>query len=414
MQTSCPPLRFRLLLVLSILLAGARVFASSPGATPPPLLLISLDGFRADYCDLYPAETSHLRALRSDGASAAALISVYPSNTFPNHYSIVTGLYPAHHGIINNDFFDPARGEFFHYNRAAISGDGTWWGGEPIWVTAIKQGRRSACAFWPGSDAAIQGIRPTFWHPYDYSIPFEKRLDELLSWLSVAPAQRPAVTTFYLEETNSVGHRFGPHSPEIRGAVKLLDERVGMIVDRLRQAGIAANIIVVSDHGMTECTPQQVVLFDDYFDLKKVQIDFSETAAGLRPLAGADAAAVFASVSRMPHVHAYHGDAMPPRFHLTANPRIPPIWLVPDEGWCIMSRENFTKYQSHFDRGQHGYDPALPSMHALLIAHGPSIRPGVRIPAVANIHLYNLMCAATGLKPAANDGDDRLVRAFLR
>lgn len=407
-----------LLFALTILLAGARAAtataAAASAATPPPLLLISLDGFRADYCDLYPDETSHLRALRADGASAEALISVYPSNTFPNHYSIVTGLYPAHHGIINNDFFDPVRGEFFHYNRPAIASDGTWWGGEPIWVTAIKQGRRSACAFWPGSEAAIQGIRPTFWRAYDYSIPFEKRLDEMMGWLDVAPAQRPAVITFYLEETNSVGHRFGPHSPQIRTAIKLLDDRVGAIVDRLRQAGTAANVIVVSDHGMVECTPGQVVLLDDYFDLSHVQIDFSDTAAGLRPHPGTDADAIFARVSRMPHVRAYRGDAMPPKFHLRGNPRIPPIWLVPDEGWRILTRADDLKYQTHFDRGQHGYDPALSTMHALLIAHGPSFRRGARIPSVENIHLYNLMCAAAGLKPAANDGDDRLVQAFLR
>jgi len=383
----------------------------------PPLLLVSMDAFRWDYCALHPAETPHLRQLAREGISAHALIPVYPSNTFPNHYSIVTGLYPSHHGIINNYMFDPALGLFFHYNQAVSVHDDRWWGGEPIWITAVKQGRASACSFWVGSEAAVEGLRPTFWKKYDYSIPFEKRLAELVGWLTLPAPQRPAIVTFYLEETNSAGHRYGPDSPELTAAVKLLDDRIGMIMERLAAEKLSVNLVVVSDHGMTNCGPDRVILLDDYLDLNKVQVDFDETSVGLRPLAGSDVAAIMRALEKLPtHAKAYRAGEMPARFHIDPrNPRVPPVWIMPDEGWHVMRRGLFESVKNKFLKGQHGYDSALPSMHGILIAHGPSFKTGgAVIDDVENIHIYNLLCAALHLAPAANDGDDRLVRAMLR
>jgi len=393
------------------LLAGCAT-DSTPKATPP-LLLISLDGFRWDYCALYPAETPHLRQLQVEGCSARALIPVYPSNTFPNHYSIVTGLYPAHHGIINNEMFDPASQTFFHYNRPASVHENRWWGGEPIWVTAIKQGHPSASSFWVGSEAEIGGVRPTFWKPYDYTIPFEKRLDELAGWLRLPADQRPAVITFYLEETNSVGHKFGPGSRELAAAVKLLDGRIGALQARLKSDGQAVNLVIVSDHGMTPISPDRVIVLDDYLDPAFVQVDFFGSAAGLRPRDG-NAQSVVRALSALPHAKAYLAQDLPARFHLSGNARIPPVWIVPDEGWELEARNHFKAVRARYNHGDHGFDPALDSMHGILIASGPSFKNGVVIDPVENIHIYNLLCAALRLTPAPNDGDDRLVRAFLR
>jgi predicted AlkP superfamily pyrophosphatase or phosphodiesterase len=400
------------LAVLTLLFAGCT--ASRVASPPPPLLLISMDAFRWDYCALYPAETPHLRELMQEGISARSLISVYPSNTFPNHYSIVTGLYPSHHGIINNEFFDPVLGELFHYNRAASVQDKRWWGGEPIWVTAVKQGRISASSFWVGSEAEIGGVRPSFWKPYDPAIPFEKRFDELMGWLHLPAEQRPAVITFYLEETNSTGHKYGPGSPELAAAVKLLDGRIGAIMDRLKAEGLAVNVIIVSDHGMTPISTERIILLDDYLDQAAVQVDFDGPVAGLRPLTG-DAASLLHAFASLQHAKAYRAEDLPARFHVSANPRNPPVWIVPEEGWEIYFRSHFNVYRATFNKGDHGYDPAFDSMHGILIAHGPSFKTGgVIIDPVENIHIYNLMCAALGLKPAPNDGDDRLVRAMLR
>lgn len=383
----------------------------------PPLILLSLDAFRWDYCALHPAETPRLRALARDGSSARALLPIFPSNTFPNHYSVVTGLYPAHHGIINNLTFDPTLGTFFRYNTSASSRDSRWWGGEPIWITAARQNRASACSFWPGSEAEIGGRRATFWKPYDYkATTFEQRLDELTGWLRLPAAQRPAVTLFYLEETNAAGHRYGPDSPELLAAIKLLDTRVGALVDRLAAEHLTANLVIVSDHGMTPCSADRVILLDDYLDLATVQIDFDETVAGLRPLPGTDVDTMMRALAKLPpQAKAYRAADLPTRLHIdAANPRTPPVWILPIEGWQVLRRSLYATVKNNFLKGQHGYDPALPAMQGILIAHGPSFRPGVLVDPVENVHIYNLLCAAAALTPSRNDGDDRLVRAMLR
>jgi predicted AlkP superfamily pyrophosphatase or phosphodiesterase len=384
-----------------------------------PLLLISCDGFRWDYPALYPAETGHLRALAQDGVAARGLIPVFPSNTFPNHYAIVTGLYPSHHGIVNNDMFDARSGMYFHYYQPNSVRDPQWWQGEPIWVTAVNQGRKSAASFWVGSEAAIGGVRPTFWRSYDYSVPFERRLEELVGWLKLPPEQRPAVVAFYFEETNSAGHAFGPESPEIRAAIKLIDARIGTMLARLQQERIEPNVVVVSDHGMTPVDPRKIMIIEDYLpDSAAVQIDFQGSVAGLRPLRG-DAASLVRTLGRLPFAKAYLVEDLPAHLHVSAGPRVPPVWVLPEEGAQFVTRAVFKRNSSRplssgYVRGDHGYDPALPSMHGILIAHGPAFRRGVTLPDIANIDLYNLFCAILRLQPAANDGGHELAASALR
>ncbi len=386
---------------------------ASDAAVPAPVLLISLDGFRWDYCELYAVETPNLRRLKAEGASARALIPVFPSNTFPCHYSIITGLRPSHHGIINNRFFDASSGRFFTYNQPAVSTDGRWWGGEPVWITARRQGRASACYFWPGSEAEIGGLRPTFWKPYDYSVAFEARLAELIGWLKLPVQERPAVITFYLEEANSVGHAAGPGSPELGQAIKKLDAQVGAILARAEAERIALNVVIVSDHGMTALSAERVVILDDFVDLTTVQLEFEGSVAGLRPVDG-DIGALMAKLAKLPaQVKAYRVEELPAHLAVTPNPRQPPVWILVDEGWHLQRRSWFKTKQSSYSKGDHGYDPAFKAMQGLLIVHGPAFRAdGACIEPVESIHIYNLLCSAAGLSPAANDGDDRLVRAL--
>lgn len=407
------------LLALVLVLVFAGCASPSASTPPPPLLLISLDGFRWDYCALHPAATPRLRELMRTGVSARNLIPVFPSNTFPNHYSIVTGLYPSHHGLINNHLFDPTIGEFFHYNRGTGNHDDRWWGGEPIWATAVLQGRASGCAFWPGDEVQNHGVRPTYWRPYDYKIPFQTRLDDMIGWLKKPdPAARPALLTFYFEEANGAGHPYGPDAPETVAAMKHLDDCVGAILDRLKAEGIAMNVVIVSDHGMTSCGPDRVVILDDYLDPATVQVDFDETCGGLRPLPGQTVDGIMHELEKIPaaQAKAYRVADLPARLHVDpANPRNPPIWIIPAEGWNLMRRAQFEQFKSKFLKGQHGYDPALINMRGILIANGPSFkRDGTVIEPVENVHIYNLLCAALHLKPAPNDGDDRLVKAFLK
>jgi predicted AlkP superfamily pyrophosphatase or phosphodiesterase len=407
----------RLFLLFWCALALARG-AESNTASATPLILISLDGYRWDYPALYPAESATLRALQAEGASTRALIPVFPSNTFPNHYSIVTGMYPAHHGIINNDFFDPALGAVFKYNLAAANRDPRWWGGEPIWITAIKQGRIASTSFWVGSEAEVKGVRPTHWRVYDPQATFEARLDELIGWMKQPAATRPAFVAFYIEDVNATAHRFGPTSPEVVAAVRRCDERLAAMRARLRAEDIDPNLVIVSDHGMTATGIDRVILLEDHIDLSTVQVDAQGSVMTLRPTKG-DAAAIMRAFQSVPHVKAWRAEDLPARFRLTGNGRISPVWLLADEGWQLATKANFERLRKNYPEkgylaGDHGYDPALPTMHGIFVAHGPAFRRGVKSEAVENIHVYNLLCAILRLQPAPNDGDDRLIKAFLR
>ena len=411
------PARIRCLaFLISLLLSGFSLPPTGLAQEPkdvPPLILISLDGFRWDYAAKYPAETPHLRRLAAEGVQARRMIPAFPSNTFPNHYTLATGLRPARHGMINNDMTDAATGDVFHYRNPAANRNPRWWGGEPIWITAERQGRRSACYFWVGSETAINGLRPSHWYPFDYRVPFAQRLDTVVAWLKLPVAERPAIITFYLEETNSAGHAHGPESAELAAAVKLLDRCVGAMVDRLQAEHIVANYVIVSDHGMTACTREDVVILEDWIDPATVQIDFTGAVTGLRVTQG-DPATLVARLRAMPHVRVLRTADLPPHLHMTATPRTPDVWILPDEGWHVLRRAEYERNQHRFLRGDHGYDPRLPTMGAVFIAHGPSFESGVVIEEFESIHVYNLLCAALKLTPADNDGDDRLVRTVLR
>lgn len=401
-----------------LLLDGGFAAAAPTSQQPPPLVLISMDGFRWDYLQRHPEQAPTLRALMREGVYAQGLIPVYPSNTFPNHYAIVTGLYPSSHGIINNRLTDPSLGEEFVSSDPRDAGDSRWWRGEPIWVTAIKQGRKAGCLFWIGSEAEIEGVRPTYWRRFDPKLPFSPRLEELVGWFTRPAPERPAVATFYFEETNSAGHRHGPDSPELAATVGLLDAQLGELRARLRAAGVEANYVIVSDHGMVACDAERVLWLDDYLDLAMVNVDFDDTSVGLRPAGGTDVSTLLQALQKLP-VHAakaYRAKDLPAHLHVDPkNPRVPPVWIMAAEGWRIMRRSAPALAAANTVKGQHGYDPALPSMHGILIAAGPSFKSaGQVIGPVENVHIYNLLCAALQLKPAPNDGDDRLLRAMLK
>ncbi len=383
-----------------------------------PVLLISLDGFRWDYLEKHPERTPNLRALRRDGVAAQGLIPVFPTNTFPNHYTLVTGRYPARHGIVNNEFFDPTNGRFFRYTHPSSNRDPRWWGAEPIWITAVRQGVPAATALWVGSEAEIGGRRPTYWKPFDYRIPFAQRVDEVVGWLGRPTGERPALVAFYLEETNGAGHRFGPDSPELAAAVELLDGHVGTVLARVRALGREPDVVIVSDHGMSATHLDRTLALEDYLDLATVHVDSDGSVVTLRPREGADAAAILRQLQRVPYARAYRAEELPARFQLRDNPRIAPLWLLPEPGWHVATRANVAslrkKYvEKGFLAGDHGYDPQHPEMHGIFIAHGPSLRRGVTVPRTENVHVYALLCALLGVTPAQNDGDDRLVRGAL-
>jgi len=394
-----------------IALTGRTPAASAVSPSERTVILVSLDGFRWDYLNKF--QPTNLNRLAKEGVHAKRLIPVFPSLTFPNHYTLVTGLYPEHHGIIGNNFYDPTFKA--HYNAFnAGSSESRWWGGEPIWVTAIKQGRGANCMFWPGSQVEIGGIRPTEWRPFSKNTTFADCVDTALGWLDTTN-KRPSFVTLYFHEPDSAGHRDGLESPQLVEAVKQVDSAVGRLVegiDRLK-LGDMVNLVIVSDHGMAELSPERVVTLGDYVDMSKVQVDFSGATAGLRPLDG-DVGALFSALKkRERHFRLYRREQMPKRFHFRDNDRIPPLVLVADEGWYITQRTAAEQTSRTLQKATHGFDPELASMGGLFIAHGPAFRRGVTIAPVENVHVYNLLCATLGLQPAPNDGDLRLARKVL-
>lgn len=404
--------RVPVFLLLSVLLGLAS--CRTPATTPEgPLILVSIDGFRWDYLEKYEAPT--LTRLAQEGVRARRLNPSFPSKTFPNHYTLVTGLRPGRHGIVANWFHDPALGENFTMARTET----TWWdGGEPIWITAEKQGVRSACLFWPGSESELQGRRPTHYLPFDKKLAPTERVDRLLAWLEQPATARPRFLTLYFDHVDDAGHQHGPDSPETRAAVARADAAVARLLDGLGRLGLrdAANLVIVSDHGMAATSPERVIFLEDLMDLSQVAVEASGPYAGVRPKGSVSAAALAAGIrAQAPgRVQVYLREEMPERLHYNRGERIPPVLLLTDTGWCFERKTGWPALRQRYSKGNHGWDPATPDMGALFIGHGPAFRRQVLLPAAENVDVYPLLCAALGLQPAPNDGSDGLARAALQ
>ncbi len=396
-------IRFALLLLL---VSQTRAETNSVPPRERSLILISIDAFRADYLQKF--KPPHLMKLAAEGVHAEKLIPVFPTMTFPNHQTIVTGLRPEHHGVIHNNFFDPERKESFAFNKYKPE-DSFWWSGEPIWATSVKQGLRANCMFWPGTGVKMAGVLPTEFRPFEKDPDPIGCVEPVLVWLDQPVEKRASLLMTYFHHVDSAGHHDGPDSPKMSEAVKLVDDAIGHLIDGIhqRKLGDVANVIIVSDHGMKEISQNRMIVLGDFVDLEKVQVDFSGALAGLRPLDGNVDALYDACKSKEKNFRVYRRETMPARFHFTANPRIPPVILVADDGWYLRNR-SLTP-----NKATHGFDPELDSMGATFIAWGPAFRRGVTIKPVENVHLYNLLCATLGLRPAPNDGDDRLVKEVL-
>jgi predicted AlkP superfamily pyrophosphatase or phosphodiesterase len=401
----------RVFVALLLSLTLAIVGACRP--TSPALILISFDGWRWDYDQKAP--TPNLKALIARGVRAERLIPAFPSKTFPNHYSVVTGLYPEHHGIVANNIYDPESGLKFALGDRQAVGDSRWWGGEPIWVTLQRQGGRAATLFWPGSEAAIGGIRPNYWKLYDGDMTNENRVDQVLEWLDLPPDERPSFITCYFSDTDDAGHDDGPDSQAVRDAVTRLDGLLGRLVEGLRKRGLgdAVNIVITSDHGMAATSQDRAIVIDDYLDASTVDIVDINPTIGIVPKT-VTADEVYARLEKAhPRLRVYRREQTPEHWHYRGNPRIPPIVGVADDGWVVLRQRAGQPRPVVRTGGAHGYDPREISMHGLFVAAGPAFRRGVTVAPFENVHIYNALAAALGVKPAPNDGDvvvaDKLV-----
>lgn len=401
----------------SLLFVLVCLWLTGCAAPPPrapsdaaPVILLSLDGLRADY--LERGVTPTLSRVARDGVRAEAMRPSYPSLTFPNHYSIVTGLRPDRHGIVENSMRDAQLGTFKMHDRDAVS-DGRWWGGEPIWVTAERAGLRVAAMFWPGTEAEILGVRPHWWQAFSYDVPPQTRVERVLDWMRLPAAERPRLITLYFEHVDRAGHDHGPDSPAVSQALQLVDQQVAQLLAGLEQIGVAANLIIVSDHGMAPISASRVVFVDDLVPLEDIELWDHGASLLIAPRPGREAAVEARLLGRHERVECWRKGELPARWHYGTHARIAPIVCQLDVGWYGVTRAHLKRRGGKTRGGSHGYDPADPSMAAIFLAHGPAFRRGVVLPSFDNVHVYPLLARLLGVTPAPNDGDARVSRAAL-
>lgn len=376
----------------------------------PTIILISLDGFRSDYLTKYKPKT--LNYLARKGVRAKWLFPSFPTKTYPNHYTIATGLYPQNHGIVENNIYDKEFKAVFSLSKREEVENGRWWLGEPIWVTAEKQGQKAGSIFFPGTEAEIAGKRPSYWKRYDSAMPNPERVDTILSWLDLPLAERPTCLSLYFSDVDDAGHQFSPDSVETKAAVAKVDGEIRRLVKGLEARKIfkQVNLIIVSDHGMATVNLNNAIVLDEVFDTGLAErIFWTQELVSIFPREGKEAEVYSALKARLPpQAKVYRKSEIPERFHYRNSPRIAPLVVLPEEGWILTSRQRFEAMKEKGDlrklKGGHGYDNGLQSMRAIFIAHGKAFRQGKVVEPFENIHIYNIMAQILGLTPAKNDG----------
>lgn len=412
----------RLLAAIAVaLLTAARALPAQDGSGgvnrpehvgKPYVVLVSIDGLKPEYLDEF--KLPQLARVANRGARARAMVPVFPTLTFPNHYSLVTGLRPARHGIVGNSFWDPKRNQKYSMYENETVRDGTWYGGEPIWVTAERQGMVAACFFWPGSEAAIGGIRPSLYRPYVHETPNAERVATVLEWLHLPAERRPHMITLYFSALDSAQHEGSLAAPAVAKAARDLDAAIGTLLDGIDALPFhdRVNLLVTSDHGMAETTPGNAITIESLTDLSGVVATFTGPVASLHVSAPARAIEIRDTVNaRLRHGRAYLRNDVPERFAYRDNPRIGDVVIIMELPWTI-EREGGKPRPPH--RGEHGWDNALPQMQATFLAVGPEIPKGLRIGDVQNIDVYPFMTELLGLRPGESiDGRQGLIRQLI-
>lgn len=398
------------LLVLALLLHQAAAQTTAPEDSPivrankKLVLLVSIDGFRNDY--LERGITPNLLALAQQGTLAKKFEPVFPTITFPNHYSLVTGRYPDHNGMVNNTMYDPSKTEqvFRLSDRNAIENPLWWEEGTPLWVTLNKQGKLSSTMFWVGSESLNQGIQPHDWLRYDNSLSSSDRTKQLLRWLSREDSDRADFATLYFSEVDSKGHEFGPDSPEVNASIASADRAIGELLQGLQARGLAqkTTLIITSDHGMAHITPERVVDLSAYTSgLGSVKIQW----AG--PLAGFDAnpsdkPVLLSRLKNNTNMDCWAKEDVPAKYHFGTHRRVPQVICLAKAGWSTVANTS-----QKVIPGQHGHDPSDPVMQGLFIINGPTIKRAL-VDTVRNIDVYNLLVRLLGVVGEKNDGEDTL------
>lgn len=379
-----------------------------------PLLLISLDGFRPDY--LERRRNPSLERLAQCGVKAPFMRPVFPTKTFPNHFTIVTGLWPESHGIVDNKMYDPELKTLFKLGNKE-SFKPRWWEGEPIWVTVEKQGKKAATFFWPGSDVKIHDIRPSYYFKYNEKIPWQSRVEIILAWLDLPSDRRPSFMSLYVNEPDNAGHDYGPHSEQVDETLELLEIMLDRLMAGLQERNLlgCVNILIVSDHGMTSISCDQVIALDRYVDPSSFY-SLVGASARINPKASSKfAVGQLVEMLRCRHEHllVYAKERLPKRYHYSNHRRIEPIVFDMDSGYIVLNKMA-DKNPDYCSGGAHGYDNMAPSMQGIFLGHGPAFKQNVTVRPFRNIELYEMMAQLLKITPRPNNGTRGSLHYLLR
>ncbi len=414
------PSRLGRLAVLFAALLGLAAVSGPAFArpAPAPLIVVSLDGFRAEYFDR--GLTPTLAELARGGVRAKAMRPSFPSVTEPNHYTLMTGLYPDHHGIVDNTMVDLAIPglTFGGPHGEGADNDPRWWNqATPLWVTAERRGLKTASSWWPGDGAVIHGVAPSYLQPRpktrELFPAMEPQIDTVLGWLDLPAAQRPALIRLHLDLVDLMGHISGPDGRNIDSALGKTDAALARLVAGLKSRGLLdkTNLVIVSDHGMTRVSVKTTLFLDDMIDLKQAVVTTVGATGGVNPAPGHEAEIAAVLLAPHDHLRCWRRADIPPALHYGHNPRVPAILCLADLGWMITTRADYGRYPPL--GGDHGYDPAVPDMAALFIAHGPAFKTGVVLPAFDNVNVYALLTRVLRVPAEPNDGSLAPLRPAL-
>ena len=418
---TCHAMSVRLFRALFLLLLSSLCACAAPASrteTPasddrPPVVLVSIDGLRADA--LGRGDTPHLDRLAAGGARAQWMRPSYPVLTFPNHFTLVTGLRPDRHGVVHNSMNDAALGRFVVADSEAARTAG-WWQAQPLWTSAEQAGIPTGVWAWPGASAPLGGVSPRHYHPFDPAVSLDARMEAVAGWLTGTHGERARFVAVYLEQVDQAGHDHGPHSPQAVAAIRAVDAAIGRLLAALETAGLDADVVVVSDHGMADVPRGHYLAVEQMASMEEAEIVSIGQVIGLVPRPGHEATLAARLLGRHDHYQCWPRAGIPARLHYGNHPRVPPIVCQLDEGWnalpqALVARRN--EAGSH-DRGAHGYDPESPAMRAVFLAHGPSFVEGQVLPPFDNVDVYPLLARLLGLAAVPGDGDPAALLPALR
>lgn len=378
------------------------------------VIMVSFDGFRYDYAERY--NLPNFKKLIREGAAAEALIPSFPSKTFPNHYTLVTGLYPGHHGLVDNEFYDPLQKKMYATKNRKMVEDSSFYGGVPLWQLTQQHGMKAASFYWVGSEARLLGSFPDYYRLYDVNVRNTERVDQTIAWLKLPEKDRPHFISLYFSFVDNEAHTTGPTSVETQQVIHTADSLLGMLMTKVEALKLPVNLVVVSDHGLYEMKREAKV----FVHVSKL-IDKSNPSV------------VFANAGSQVHFYTKHVDSLyavlrkheknfkvyrqrefPERWHYQ-HVRSGDVIIVAEPGtYFHTDPKDLTNWVGKGNFGEHGYDPAATNeVNGIFYAMGPNVKKGVRLKPFENIHVYPFVANILGLTIPPIDGDASVLDSIL-